>query len=577
MSFLFSTSVLAETVPDLTIQIGQHQSNWLLQFQAPAKHHFNLKAPMKVTAEGLAFSQVNTREHVLSYQASVSKLKEGALIQASVFLCDDALTYCINKTQKFALKVNSDLQSLKQNKDDLNPKKTKAPSANDSNTQPKKDSFGFWDNRIEDALQDSRDHQKPLLIDFYGIWCPPCNFYEEQVFHTKEFKKLTKAWVLLKVDADREWSFELKSKFKIGGYPTLVFIKSPKKQVALNSASLEEIERVIGFFPIDDFSRRLKFAYASKNFTLEERLAAARDDETKLEVLLKLIEVSLEKHETEALDRYIRQGLQIDRKNNAFLIEELALKSTSVLKSKASLALLESIHQNRAHETSRTLLRLTDLMLSDHPEVFSDSQLIWVKDALNELEARVNPKTLSVDGLECSIGDLASARADLALTTHADTDTLKKAYANAAIAYQKLIDASHEKDSRGLNIEYAHYLGKSGDFEKAKAVYARFVKLYPKEFTFYFGGARFFLDAKALTDARAYAEKAFVFSYGDNQLRVLELLLKIMNDQGEKEQALARCKAYLEAHPEPVLANVRTHRYLEAIKKQVSELEPKKV
>src|ERR1700735_70587 len=72
----------------------------------------------------------------------------------------------------------------------------------------------------------ARKEGKPVLIDFFGIWCPPCNELDETVFETPSFLEKAKAFELLKIDADKESSWKLKNKFKIGGYPTVVFTNS---------------------------------------------------------------------------------------------------------------------------------------------------------------------------------------------------------------------------------------------------------------------------------------------------------------------------------------------------------------
>jgi thiol-disulfide isomerase/thioredoxin len=103
------------------------------------------------------------------------------------------------------------------------------------------------------------------LIDFYGIWCPPCNLYNETIFNTNEFAEQAKKFVLLKLDADADISWNLKSKFKIGGYPTLLIAK-------INAAGeLEEVERIVGYYPPKEFFPRLSLAYQHRNSTDEQR------------------------------------------------------------------------------------------------------------------------------------------------------------------------------------------------------------------------------------------------------------------------------------------------------------------
>src|ERR1700735_4565692 len=77
----------------------------------------------------------------------------------------------------------------------------------------------------------ARKEGKPVLIDFFGIWCPPCNELDETVFETAGFLTKAKAFVLLRVDADAKQSWKLKHRYKIGGYPTIVFTNPSGKEI----------------------------------------------------------------------------------------------------------------------------------------------------------------------------------------------------------------------------------------------------------------------------------------------------------------------------------------------------------
>ena len=83
-----------------------------------------------------------------------------------------------------------------------------------------------------------------------------------------------------------------------------------------------------------------------------------------------------------------------------------------------------------------------------------------------------------------------------------------------------------------------------------------------------------YLELKELAVAREYAEKAVKLSYGDNQIRATERLVRIMNAQGEKAKAAGVGREYLgkATVQAPELA-VRTNRYLQSLQKAVDEAE----
>ena len=92
-----------------------------------------------------------------------------------------------------------------------------------------------WLTSYKKAVEQSRKTGKPILADFTGSdWCGYCKKLDAEVFGTDEFEKWAKENVILlmvdfprgkKLDDDvLKQNNELKEKFKIGGYPTLVFM-----------------------------------------------------------------------------------------------------------------------------------------------------------------------------------------------------------------------------------------------------------------------------------------------------------------------------------------------------------------
>jgi protein disulfide-isomerase len=76
---------------------------------------------------------------------------------------------------------------------------------------------GLFGRDIDAAFRQAKKLNRPLLIDFFGTWCPPCNQLDETVFSTPKFYKKSRSFVLLKVDADDQSSWVLKDKYRING------------------------------------------------------------------------------------------------------------------------------------------------------------------------------------------------------------------------------------------------------------------------------------------------------------------------------------------------------------------------
>ena len=100
-----------------------------------------------------------------------------------------------------------------------------------------------WSDNYKDALAKAKAEKKLLLAEFTGSdWCPPCKKQAAEVFATQEFKDYAaKQLVLLELDFPRTKTLpdevkaqnnELKTKFAIKGYPTVIMFDGEGKELA---------------------------------------------------------------------------------------------------------------------------------------------------------------------------------------------------------------------------------------------------------------------------------------------------------------------------------------------------------
>lgn len=78
-------------------------------------------------------------------------------------------------------------------------------------------------------------HEKPVLVDFWAEWCPPCKML------APELEKLAKEWkekvTIIKINTDEKQA--LANRYQISGIPTLILFKDGK-----------EIKRTSGAMPV---------------------------------------------------------------------------------------------------------------------------------------------------------------------------------------------------------------------------------------------------------------------------------------------------------------------------------------
>lgn len=100
-----------------------------------------------------------------------------------------------------------------------------------------------WTNTLAEGLETAREKGLPLMVDFYADWCGWCKKLDRDVYTTDQVVKLSRQFVNVKVNTDRDAATA--QRYKIQGLPTVLFLGS----------NGEVIEQFIGYRPPQDFIR----------------------------------------------------------------------------------------------------------------------------------------------------------------------------------------------------------------------------------------------------------------------------------------------------------------------------------
>jgi len=87
-----------------------------------------------------------------------------------------------------------------------------------------------WHASYEQAVEQARREGKPMILDFYTVWCVYCKKLDKDVFSNRDVAAEAARFVAVKIDGDARK--DLARKYNVVGYPTVILIGSDGSESA---------------------------------------------------------------------------------------------------------------------------------------------------------------------------------------------------------------------------------------------------------------------------------------------------------------------------------------------------------
>src|SRR5215213_8344637 len=99
----------------------------------------------------------------------------------------------------------------------------------------------FDSSNYNTALLRAKNENKYIFLDAYTSWCLPCKIIEKEVFAAKEVSDVYQPkFISLKVDMEKGEGIELRKKFNVNSFPTLIYLNSSGQVVNKVSSALSK-------------------------------------------------------------------------------------------------------------------------------------------------------------------------------------------------------------------------------------------------------------------------------------------------------------------------------------------------
>ena len=180
--------------------------------------------------------------------------------------------------------------------------------------------INFEKGSLNDMLAKAKEQKKVLMVDVLTDWCKWCIELDNKVYAKKDVGDFANAnQVNYKIDAEKGEGIDFAKKFKIQGYPTVLFLDGDGN----------EIDRIYGYVPYKDFFEMMQDYNKGKN-TLSDLKKRLEADPNDLEANLKMADKEMTLGQLDQAKVHLQKVIDLDKDNTKGKTDDAKFKLASL-------------------------------------------------------------------------------------------------------------------------------------------------------------------------------------------------------------------------------------------------------
>jgi len=180
--------------------------------------------------------------------------------------------------------------------------------------------INFINGSLSEVMQKAKAEHKVLMVDVLTDWCKWCVELDNKVYSNPKVAEFANAnQINYKIDAEKDEGVEFAKKYKINGYPTVLFLDGDGN----------EIDRVYGYYPAKDFYEMMVDYNKGVN-TFSSLTAELENDPNDILANLKIADKYIALGQTDDAKKHLDKIIEVDPQNLSGKEDDAKYKLASI-------------------------------------------------------------------------------------------------------------------------------------------------------------------------------------------------------------------------------------------------------